>query len=155
MYSFVLMLHSWWRWAVVALVLIATIRAVAGRLSGRTWTDGDKRSNRLATISLDVQMLLGLLLYLWLSPFTTEAFRDFGTAMRESGLRFWAVEHLTLMVGALIIAHVGNVRAMKASSDSARHLRGALFFGVALLLVLIGTPWPGMPNGRELFRFGR
>ena len=56
------------------------------------------------------------------------------------------------MVGALVVAHVGNVLVRRASTDPSRHLRGAIFFGLALLLTLIGTPWPGMPNGRELFR---
>jgi hypothetical protein len=56
------------------------------------------------------------------------------------------------MVGALIVAHVGNVLARKASTDPSRHLRGAIYLGLALLLTLIGIPWPGMPNGRELFR---
>ena len=50
-------------------------------------------------IALDLQMLLGLLLYGMLSPFTRQAMQDFGAAMRDSTLRFWAVEHLTMMLG--------------------------------------------------------
>jgi hypothetical protein len=152
MYSLALILHSWLRWVVLALLVAATLRAIGGRRARRAWTAGDRRANMLATVSLDVQMLLGLLLYWFLSPFTTEAFNDFGAAMRTPGLRYWAVEHVTVMVGALIVAHLGNVMARHAPTDSSRHLRGALFFGLALLLALIGTPWPGMPNGRELFR---
>jgi hypothetical protein len=152
MYSLALIVHSWWRWVVLALLLAATLRAISGRAGGRAWTSADRRANMLATVSLDVQMLLGLLLYLFLSPFTTEAFNDFGAAMRTPGLRYWAVEHVTLMLGSLIVAHVGNILARRASTDPSRHLRGALFFGFSLLLTIIGTPWPGMPNGRELFR---
>jgi hypothetical protein len=151
-YSLTLILHSWGRWVVLALLLAATIRAVGGRSAGRTWTPADRQANMLAVMSLDVQMLLGLLLYVFLSPFTTDAFKDFGAAMRTPNLRYWAVEHVTLMMGALILAHVGNVLVRKATTDSSRHLRGALFFGLALVLTLIGTPWPGLANGRELFR---
>jgi hypothetical protein len=152
MYSLALLFHSWWRWVVLALLVAATLRAVGGRSSGRAWMAGDRRANILAVVSLDVQMLLGLLLYLFLSPFTTDALNDFGAAMRTPSLRYWAVEHVALMVGALIVAHVGNVLVRHASTDSSRHLRGAIFFGLALLLTLIGTPWPGMANGRDLFR---
>ena len=152
MYSLALILHSWWRWVVLALLLAATIRAIGGRSSGRPWTGADRRANMLAVVSLDIQMLLGLWLYLFLSPFTRDALNDFGTAMRTPSLRYWAVEHVTLMVGALVVAHVGNVLVRRASTDPSRYLRGAIFFGLALLLSLAGTPWPGMPNGRDLFR---
>ncbi len=152
MYSLALIIHSWWRWVVLALLLAATIRAIGGRSAGRAWTGADRRANMLAVISLDLQMLLGLLLYFFLSPFTRDALNDFGAAMRTPSLRYWAVEHVSLMVGALVVAHVGNVLVRRALTDPSRHLRGAIFFGLALLLTLIGTPWPGMPNGRELFR---
>lgn len=154
MYSLTLFLHSWLRWVVLALVLIAALRAIGGLTGKRAWTAADRRLNMLATVSLDVQMLFGLLLYLFLSPITTSAFRDFGAAMRTAFVRYWAVEHLSMMVMALIVAHAGSIVARKGSSDSARHARGAMFFGFVLLLVLMGTPWPGMPNARPLFRFG-
>ena len=154
MYSLTLVLHSWWRWVVLVLVLVATWRGIIGNRQARAWTDSDRRVNMFTTIALDVQMLLGLLLYLFLSPFTVEAFKDFGAAMRTPGLRYWAVEHLATMVAAVIVAHVGNVMARKGASDGARHLRSAIFFGIVVLLLLFGTPWPGLPNGRPLFRFG-
>jgi hypothetical protein len=56
---------------------------------------------------MDVQLLIGFLLYLFFSPMTTGALRDFGSAMGNSVLRFYAVEHLFGMVVAVIIAHVG------------------------------------------------
>ena len=154
MYSLTLVLHSWWRWVVLVLVLVTTWRGIIGNRQARAWTDSDRRVNMFTTIALDVQMLLGLLLYLFFSPFSVEAFKDFGAAMRRPGLRYWAVEHMTTMVAAVIVAHVGNVMARKGASDAARHLRSAIFFGVVVLLVLFGTPWPGLPNGRPLFRFG-
>ena len=64
-------------------------------------------------IALDVQMLLGLLLYGVLSPYTAAAMKDFGAAMRDPVLRFWAVEHLTMMLSAVVLVHVGRVLARK------------------------------------------
>ena len=154
MYSLTLVLHSWLRWVVLVLVLVATWRGIIGNRQARAWTDSDRSVNRFTTIALDVQMLLGLLLYVFLSPFTVEAFKDFGAAMRTPGLRYWAVEHITTMVAAVIVAHVGSVLARKGASDATRHLRSAIFFGIVAVLLLFGTPWPGLPNGRPLFRFG-
>ena len=151
MYTLVLTLHSWLRW--VALVF-AILTLVA--LSSDRSRDGAKADRwGLAFMSvLDLQMLLGLLLYLVLSPFTTEAMRDFGAAMKSPGLRFFAVEHLTLMLGAVVLAHVGRVMARKAATPELKRSRLLICFGIATLLMLLGIPWPGMAAGRPLFRFG-
>jgi hypothetical protein len=154
MYSLFLLLHSWARWAVIVLALLAVVGGIRGLRSGQAWTPANRRANLLATVALDVQLLLGLALYFVFSPFTTEALGNFGAAMRTPALRFWAVEHLTMMTAALVLAHVGNVAARKAATDQARHLRSVLFFGIVLLLLFLGTPWPGLANGRPLFRFG-
>ena len=103
-------------------------------------------------MALDVQMLVGLLLYFALSPFTSQALADFGAAMRTPQLRFWAVEHVTMMFAAVIVAHVGRVLARKARKPASKRMRLLVCFGLATLLLLLGTPWPGMSNGRPLFR---
>jgi hypothetical protein len=103
-------------------------------------------------ILLDLQFVLGLLLYVWLSPFMQEAFADFGAAMRNSGLRFFAVEHIFGMIVGIALAHVGRVRIRKAREDRRRHKLAAVFFGLALLAILVSVPWPGTPAGRPLFR---
>ncbi|MBA2260939.1 MAG: hypothetical protein H0W18_18780 [Acidobacteria bacterium] len=117
----------------------------------RAWTPADDRSLRLSVISLDVQFLLGLLLYFVLSPFTREAMSDMGAAMRSPGLRFFAVEHVAGMLIAITLAHVGAVRIRKAAPER-RHRLAAIFFILALLAVLASIPWPGLPAGRPLFR---
>jgi hypothetical protein len=103
-------------------------------------------------VSLDVQMLLGLLLYFVLSPFMAAIRNDFGAAMRNSGLRFFAVEHLTLMLGAVVVAHVGRGLARKAPTPDAKRMRMLICFGIATVLMALGIPWPGMASGRPLFR---
>lgn len=152
MYSLTLVLHSWWRWVVLVLALVAAARGIAGSTKRRPWTNDDRRVNMFATMALDVQMLFGLLLYVFLSPLTTKAFHDFGAAMRTPSLRYWALDHIGVMLIAVVLAHVGSVRARKATSDKARHLRGALFFGGVVLALLPGMPWPGLASGRPLFR---
>src|SRR5438552_2991686 len=69
---------------------------------------------------LDIHMLLGLWLYLVLSPCTAKALADFGTAMRTPALRFWAVEHVSLMLLAVVLVHVGRVLARTARTPGSR-----------------------------------
>jgi len=151
MYTTILALHSWVRWLVLLAGVAATLAAVLDK-SAATGGRAD-RFGLVFMMAADVQMLLGLLLYLVLSPFTAEAFKNFGLAMQDPKLRFWAVEHITMMLIAVILIHVGRVLARKAGTPASRRTRQIACFGFATLLMLAGTPWPGMPNGRPLFRF--
>jgi heme A synthase len=151
MYTLVLSLHSWLRWVALLAGIAATFTTLADRATSVTPRRADLWGLALM-VTLDLQMLLGLLLYFVLSPFTAEAMRDFGAAMRNPGLRFFAVEHLALMLAAVILAHVGRVLARKAPTPEAKRTRMLVCFGLATVLMVLGIPWPGMANGRPLFR---
>jgi len=153
MYSATLLIHSWLRWAVILAGIGAVGRALIRVDGRRPWTSSDESAGRWFVMLLDFQVLLGLILYFVLSPFTRAALQDFGAAMGNSGLRFWAVEHAFGMVIATALAHVGRVRTRKAPEDRRRHRAAALFYTLALIAVLISIPWPGLPNGRPLFRW--
>jgi hypothetical protein len=79
--------------------------------------------------------------------------QDFGAAMKSSGLRFWAVEHLFGMIVGLALVHIGRVRTRKLTDSAARHKVALISYTLGLLAILISIPWPGMPNGRALIRF--
>lgn len=99
------------------------------------------------TIFLDVQFLVGLALYLFISPNTTAAMHDFGAAMHTPATRFFLVEHPFGMIVAIALAHVAKMRAQRGA-------RGArTFYVVSLIVLLVSQPWPGLPYGRPLFRF--
>ena len=71
--------------------------------------------------SMTTQFVIGLALYLFISPITTAAFGNFGAAMKDRTMRFWAVEHIFAMFVALALAHIGNARARKGATDEAKH----------------------------------
>jgi hypothetical protein len=150
MYPLTLVLHSWLRWVAIILGAIVLIRGITGR--ARPWTQTDSTMARLFGMTVDIQFLLGLLLYAWLSPITRVAFADFGGAMRNAGLRFWAVEHILGMVIAVALVNVGRAKIRKAIGDRRKHTLAAIFFGLGLIIMLVSIPWPGMPAGRPLWR---
>lgn len=152
MYTPLLLVHSWLRWAVLAMGVLAVARALAGVRTRRPFTPIDESAARRFVIALDIQLLLGLILYLWASPFTTEAFADLGAAMRNAPLRFFVVEHVFGMVVATALAHVGKVRLTRIPDSAGRHKAALVFFGLALVIIALSIPWPGMPAGRPLFR---
>jgi hypothetical protein len=153
MYLTVLLLHSWLRWVVIVIALLVVVRAVSGIGSKRPWNAADERGAKLFTITLDIQLLLGLLMYFALSPITREAMRDFGAAMKIPGMRFYAAEHVFGMLVAIALAHRGLARVRSIQDPVRKHRVAAVFFILALLALLVSTPWPGMPYGRPLFRW--
>lgn len=152
MYTPLLLVHSWLRWAVLIAALLSVARALAGARTGRPFTPLDQSTARGFVLAMDVQLLLGLVLHLWASPFTTEAFGDLGATMRNAPLRFFVVEHPVGMLVAVALAHIGNARLKKRTESAARHKAALVFFGLALLIILLSIPWPGLPAGRPLFR---
>ena len=152
MYTVMLIVHSWVRWAVIAAGIAAAYRAISGASVRRPWTYTDDRAGFWFTMLLDLQVLFGLVLYFFLSPFTMSALSDFGGAMRNSQVRFWAIEHGFGMIVALALAHVGRARARKVP-EIRRHKVAAIFFVFAVVVMLGSIPWPGMPAGRPLFRW--
>jgi hypothetical protein len=153
MYGIVLVLHSLLRWGVLITGILAAARGIAGWRSRRPWTLADERAGFWFIMSLDLQFLLGLTLYAVPSPLTWAAFHDFGGAMRDPVLRFWAVEHLFGMLVAIALAHIGRARVHKTSNDSRRHRLAAIFFTLALVAILASIPWPTLPHGRPLIRW--
>ncbi|PYR56269.1 MAG: hypothetical protein DMF85_17130 [Acidobacteria bacterium] len=150
MYAATLAVHSWLRWVVLVLGVFAIVRA-ASAARARRWTSADDRASRWFTLAFDVQFLVGLLLYLALSPITHAAMRDFGGAMHTASLRYWAVEHPFGMIAGLALAHVGRAR-LRRQPPERRGRTALIFFILAVILAAASIPWPAMSNGRPLIR---
>jgi len=148
MYSFLLPLHSILRWVVLILGVITIGRALIGWLGRKPWTALDNRLSSFFTIGFDIQILAGLILY-FISPTNQTALQNFGAAMGNADLRFFAVEHIFLMILALGIAHAGRTLSRKAKDAFKKHRNAALFYILAILIVLAAIPWATRP----LFRF--
>ena len=152
MYSAFLLIHSLLRWVVVIAGLVTLARAISGITGRRNWLAGDAAAVRWFSIALDVQFVIGLLLYVWLSPFIRDAWADMAATMRNAPLRFFAVEHLIGMLIGIALAHVGKSKIGKAADAAQKHKLALIFFGLAMVVILLSIPWPGMPGGRPLLR---
>ena len=150
MYTTVLAIHSWVRWIALIAVVGTALAALRGKVAGSNSLAD--RWGMVAMMALDIQLLLGLLLYFVASPNMQAILENFGGAMKDPALRFWAVEHTASMFAAIALAHVGRVLARKAATPAAKRTRLLICFGLAAVLIIIGMPWPGRPGGRVLFR---
>ncbi|MEN4011780.1 MAG: hypothetical protein AB1453_02100 [Chloroflexota bacterium] len=144
-------LHNVTRWVLIILAIIVIVRGFTGWLRGRRFNNDDNRYGMLYTLFFDIQLLGGLVLYFtkgWAVVLTA----DFAAAMRSSGTRFFAIEHLLLMLIALVVVHVTRSQSRKAGSDLLKHRRAAIGFLISFVLMLAAIPWPFLSYGRPLLR---
>jgi hypothetical protein len=142
--------HNLLRWAVLLFGFWTVIQAFTGLRSKRSFSSNDNRASLLFMIFCDIQLLLGLMLYINNGHF--ENLRNgMGEVMKNAAMRFYSVEHAFTMILAWVLVHVGRTAVKKAAPEN-KHKRMLLFFGLGLLLILISIPWPFRPIiGRQLF----
>jgi predicted membrane channel-forming protein YqfA (hemolysin III family) len=152
MYSSALWLHSWLRWAVLLTGLVAWLRAISGKTARRPWTPQDDLWGLLLTISVDLQFVVGVVLYAFFSPIVRQGLRNFSVAMQINVVRFFTIEHVIGMIAGIALVHIARVKIRKASDADRKHRLAMVFYGIALVLMIISIPWPGLPVARPLFR---
>jgi hypothetical protein len=152
-YPIALILHSWTRWALLILLVVVVFRAWQGRTGFGAWLPLDERLHTALVGVFDLQFLLGLWLY-GASPFARAFLGDLGTNIHNRELRFFGLEHVTMMLIAVALVHVGRARS-KAVTDERLRFRRVFAWTVASLIVVVSSiPWPFFPVARPLFRLG-
>ena len=150
LYNVVLEIHSVVRWVVILTALFALIRAITGLAFKRGYMAMDNRAGLWFTTAMDIQLLVGVILYFFLSPTTTLALQNFSSVMGSSTGRFFSLEHVLMMVIAVVVAHVGRAMARRAPTAEQKHRRTLIWFGLSILIVLAAIPWPFLSYGRPL-----
>lgn len=140
-YEIFLQAHSGLRWLVLVLAVIVIVKSMMGMFGRPKYTKLDNILAASYVGTMHLQFLIGLILYLFLSPLTATAFQDFGAAMKNPELRFWAVEHLVIMLLAIVLAQVGRSISKKKPEDRIKFRFQAIFFALSLLFLVVGIPW--------------
>ncbi|WP_340111284.1 hypothetical protein [Maribellus mangrovi] len=141
MYTGLLHAHSGFRWLVLIVLVVAIVLSVYGWTKRAEWTKSGKTTSLILMILMDIQFLIGLVLYVFLSPMTKAAFNDFGAAMKNATLRFYVVEHILMMVIALALVHIGRSRTKKDIVGWKKHRAAVIFYTISLLVILMAIPW--------------
>jgi uncharacterized membrane protein YozB (DUF420 family) len=141
MYDVVLALHNVVRWIVLIFGVLAIVSAYRGWFGSRAWTELDRRFGVFFGSAMDTQLLLGLILYIFLSPLTTAMLSNFALAQSNPQTRFFGIEHILLMLVAVVLVHVGSVMSRKPADDVAKHRTAAIYYSLAVVVILIAIPW--------------
>ncbi len=138
MYSTILQLHSWFAYAVVAMLFVATANAIIGFFGKKKYEAKDLRLGLYALIFSHIQLLIGIILYVTSPLFNAWSF---GGVMKDSYLRKLLVEHPMMVIVGVVLVTVGWSLHKKQPTDNRAFGKIAIFYALGLLCILSRIPW--------------
>ena len=133
-------IHSYWAYLVLAILIFAVVNAIIGFTQKKQFTDKDVRIGLFTLIVAHIQLLIGLVWY-FMSPWFEMLKTDAASVMKDKAARLLAVEHPIMMILAIVFITIGWSKHKKKTEDAAKFKTFAIFYGIALLLILSKIPW--------------
>ena len=133
-------IHSYWAYIVLLLIVFSVVNAINGFLKKRTYTDKDLRIGLFTLIVSHIQLLIGLGWY-FMSPWYKALKDNGGEVMKDSASRLLAIEHPITMILAIALITIGWSKHKKKTESISKFKTIAIFYGIALLLILSRIPW--------------
>jgi len=152
-YSLWLTLHSWTRWLVLIMLIIAIWRSFSGWKGNKRYLKTDNRLRYWTIMIVHIQWALGLTLY-FISPIVKFFYSNFNEAIHIRDIRFFGLEHSLMMFIALSIITWGSWKAKRKKRDTEKFKTTAIWFSIGLFIIFFNIPWEFSPLiARPLFRF--
>jgi hypothetical protein len=126
-------LHMIWRWVLLVVALVTLVKALMGWLGKQPWTQLDDRLGMFFTLAVDIQFLLGIILW-FVGPWRIT---NAGALMGNSLGRFMVIEHPLFLLIALALAHIGRSRSRKAATDVGKHKTAFIFYLLSFLFIVL------------------
>lgn len=123
--------HSGLRYVVLGLLIAAIVAAYSNWQQAK---QGDSKIYLFALIATHTQLLIGLILY-FMSPKVNF------DLISEKVFRFYSIEHVFMMIIAIVLITLGRVRSKKLSGVD-KHRTVLFFYALALIIILAAIPWP-------------
>ena len=82
---------------------------------------------------------------------TKVRFSEMGDVMGNSVLRFYTVEHITMMLIAIVLITMGYSKAKRQTEQARGHKTIFTFYLIGLVLILVSIPWPFRGLGAAWF----
>ncbi len=144
MYTGIQHLHSGIAYLALLALVLVIIYALIGSLTGREFTEKDRKIALIAFIISHIQLLVGLILY-FVSPLGFSLLTG-GGAMSDSAARLTALEHPLINILAIALITIGYSRAKKLSNSRAKFRSIYMMYAVGLVLILSRIPWTSWLN---------
>lgn len=137
-------IHNLLRWVVLFSAIFALFAVFSGMIRRQLWGKLQHVAGLVFSSAVGLQIVLGLVLY-GISPLTLGAMKNMREAMKNDQLRFYAVEHITIMILAFVVAQLGYSLSKRNDNDKRKYMIAAIAYSVAVVLIILGIPWRYSP----------
>lgn len=123
--------HSLLRYFVLIMLIVVIAKSFIGWRNNKAYTNIDNKLGLYLLIFTHLQLIAGLILY-----FVSDVVQFNSETMKNPGLRYWAVEHITGMIAAVVLITVARSTSKRLSQDQAKHKRLFILNLVALIVIV-------------------
>tara|TARA_R110002012_G_scaffold312248_1_gene522525 strand:+ start:75827 stop:76267 length:441 start_codon:yes stop_codon:yes gene_type:complete len=141
MYNTVKILHSYWAYLVFLILILATFNAIIKVVGGKEYSAKDFRISLFTLIVSHIQLLIGIVLFFAADYLSIISESGMGSVMKNSALRSNIVEHPLTMIIAVVLITIGYSKHKKKLTSNGKLKMIAIFYTLALLLVIAKIPW--------------
>ncbi|MFI1772865.1 hypothetical protein [Thalassobellus citreus] len=140
MYEIILSIHSYWAYLVLFILIVAVANALIKTLGDKEYEAKDFRISLFTLIVSHIQLLIGLILY-FVSP-RFELWSELGGGVMSNSIaRLYLVEHPFVNIIAVALITIGYSKHKKKLTSKAKLKTIAVFYTIALVLLLSRIPW--------------
>jgi Na+/H+-dicarboxylate symporter len=138
-------IHSYWAYLVLAILIFAVVNSIIGLTQKKQFTDKDLRIGLFTLIVAHIQLLIGLAWY-FMSTWYQLLKEDAAEVMKTKEIRLLAIEHPLMMIIAITLITIGWSKHKKKTTDITKFKTFAIFYGLALVVILSRIPWSYSKN---------
>ena len=144
MYTGLKHLHSILPYLLLVALVIVLIKSIVAYRSNFSHTASHHKNGLVVLILAHLQLLLGATLY-FISPMSQAGLSDIGSAMKNSTMRLYTLEHPIMMIIAIVFITMAYSKSKKDIEDRLKHKVKSLYYLIALALIVSRIPWSVWP----------
>jgi len=143
-----LIIHSNLRWLVLITLFVHLYCIYTGYFKNKPFSKFNKIFSHITVGLVHLQFVVGLYVF-----YTSEKINifldDIKGSMSISEIRFFAVEHTSIMLIAIILITIGSFKSKRIEDERKKYKTQIIYYTIGLILILASIPW----NLSPLFRF--
>lgn len=135
MYSIILNIHIWTSALFMLVSLVLTFMVIRGTIQHKIYSKKYVYLENSFIALLYLGLFLGVILYFMMSANRYDI-HSAEEVRRILSLRFWSVEHFSVMLFAVILAQIGKVFTSKSHSNQSKFKYALIYYGFATLITI-------------------
>lgn len=139
MHQILVLIHVWSSILFSFIAVILCLYLVKGILTKQEFTKTHIYLENSFIGLLYLGLVLGIILYFFIAPDENIGQLSIEQAQEAMSSRFWAIEHFSVMLFALMLAQIGKVFTLKSVNSINKFKYALFYYGSATAITFIST----------------